>query len=52
MSDEEKKPLNTKQLYIKYLKGEATFEEVEASAAAFAVTYNARHAAAAAKQPE
>ncbi len=56
MSDKETKPLTTKQLYIKYLKGEATFEQVEASVTAFAATYNARYAArtaeATAKQPE
>ena len=52
----EEKPLNVKQLYIKYLKGEATFEEVEAASHAFAEEYNARYAArlaaAAAKQPK
>jgi len=54
MADAEQKPMNTKQLYIKYLKGEATFEEVEQAARAFAVEYNARRAATAApaKQPE
>ena len=46
-------PPTVKQLYIKYLKGEATFEEVEAAADAFAVAYNARYtAASAAKRPK
>ena len=31
MDEVERPLLTTKELYIKYLKGEATFEEVEAS---------------------
>ena len=55
MSDDEKKPLDTKQMYLKYLRGEATLEEVDATVEP---TWNAIFAPRAAaipvpaKQPE